>query len=177
MKTLAKRNRAIFRWIMIAVICYLLASAGVNRVINPYYYFHTGHGSELPVSSDDEYVMIDLSAHADAEGFLTIAVEEMNTFSISVKARLIYETGETEEKTIDIGEVINCYKLQSWGEGIVQIAIPKNALKDAELQIGSAEWSQKRQVNTVQMLQVFISFLCLVIFYSFVQEIRKKYAK
>ena len=175
MKTLTKRNNSIVKWILIVVICYLLASVGVNQVVNPFYYFHEEQTVELPLQTDEDAVSIDVSAYE--EGFLSIKVEDMNTFSVSVKARITYKNGETEEKTIEIGNVINCYKIQELGEGIIQITIPQTAIEDAEIQIGSVEWSQKRQVNTLQMILVFISFFCLAAFYNFMQFIKKKYTK
>ena len=175
MKTLAKRNNSIVKWILIVVICYLLASVGVNQVVNPFYYFHEEQTVELPLQTDEDAVSIDVSAYE--EGFLTIKVEDMNTFSVSVKARITYKNGETGEKTIDIGNVINCYKIQELGVGIIQIIIPQTAIEDAEIQISDIEWSQKRQVNTLQMILVFISFFCLVAFYNFMQFIKKKYTK
>ena len=175
MKTLTKRNNSIVKWILIVVICYLLASVGVNQVVNPFYYFHEEQTVELPLQTDEDAVSIDVSAYE--EGFLTIKVEDMNTFSVSVKARITYKNGEKEEKTIEIGNVINCYKIQKLGEGIIQITIPQAALKDAGIQISDIEWSPKRQVNTLQMILVFISFFCLVAFYNFMQFIKKKYTK
>lgn len=177
MKTLAKKNKAIIRWIVIVAVCYLLASAGVNQVINPYYYFHREQAVELSVSFDEAYMYIDLFNYSDKGGFLTISVEDMNTFSVGVKARIVYENEETEEKTINIGNVINCYNLQRYGDGVKQIVIPQESLKEADMQIGAVVWSQHRQVNTLQMVLVFFSFLCLVVFYSFMQWIKKKYAK
>lgn len=175
MKTLAKRNKSIIKWILIVVICYLLASVGVNQVVNPFYYFHEEQTVELPLQTDEDAVNVDVSAYE--EGFLTIKAENMNTFSVSVKARITYKNGETEEKIIDIGNVINCYKIQKLGEGIIQITIPQTPIEDAESRICSVEWSQKRQVNTLQMILVFISLFGLVTFYNFMQFIKKKYTK
>ena len=169
-------NSNFVKWTFIILVCYLLASIGVNGVFNPYYYINPGEKVELETLDKDGYIVINTDSVNEENGYLNIVVDDMNAFQTVVNTVYNYESENTTGDVLYLGKGINSGEFSDM-QKISNIAILQKELSDAELVIDSVYWSRQKQVNTWKMLEITISFIALVAFYRFMTWIKNKYAK
>lgn len=168
-----RKNRYI-KCSFIIIACYLLASIGVNKVINPLYYFIKTEEHSLNYYEKDNSLYIDVTALKKSDQYLNIYISEIQPFGSVV---YLYSDVDPKEKVYTLlsldSNSINKSDLPS-NKGTIFIRL--NDLNKDGINISQITGSEKRKVDSFSMLKIFISCILLVTFWSFTRNLKKKYA-
>ena len=89
-------------------------------------------------------------------------------------------TGTSDQGNIklskNLSKGMNSWKLDKLNVEEGWIKIPRKTLEKDEVQFEQIYWSDYMQIDTLSMIKIFISFICLSVFYSFVSWIKQRYA-
>ena len=177
MKISKIKNNQFVKWCVVFLVCYLLASVGVNGVINPYYYVNSGDKEELEIIKGEEYQMIDLTLAGFGEGYLNIKIDDMNTFQQTVNVIANFGTEDPINEKLELFEGINSYKLSDLADNVGNLAISQRELTEIEVVLDSVFWSAQKQVDILKTVEIMASFLSIAVFYMSMMWIKNKYAK
>lgn len=179
MTTLKIKSNRWVRWGIIAAVCYLLASAGVNGVIDPRWYIESDAGTEAKIRREEGWMIIDVPESFSREGYLNLKVKDMDYFRTDLN--VLYNCGiedpDSAEGSINICRGINSFPVPDRKEGVRNLAFSEQELYRLGIVLESARWSADRQVDRAKMLEIAASFLCMAAFYRFCTWIRRRYAK
>lgn len=176
MKISELKNNKMVRWICCAAICYLLASWGVNGTVNPVNYWNQGEKDLLSTEWADEYLRIDVKEQLQKGGYINLNISEMNSFMISINVVTGSSELENQKQTLRLSKGMNSWTISELNAEEGWIKIPLKTLEKEQVQINQIYWSECKQVDGTAMLKVFSSFICLLVFYSFVSWIKGRYS-
>lgn len=158
----------------VIIVCYLLASFGVNRVINPLYYLDKSEEHPLNYHEENNSLYIDITGLETSDQYLNIYISEIRQFGC---AAYLYPDIDSEEKlyTLLCKEANSIKKTQlPSNKGTIYIRV--NDLTKDGVKISRITGSAKRKVDLFSMLKIFISFILLATIWTFVRNLKKKYA-
>lgn len=190
MKTLIGKMRtgAALKLLEYMIAAYLLASWGVNGVINPLHYFRNAamQTKALELSECADGIVIempqdttDTNINDTNTGFLSFRIAAADDYSFYLTLLGCTDAGETKEtgvkaqkgwNSVDIG------KLQG-GAAWKKIIVPKNAAGTEGIRLESVCFSKYRRTDTGRMCYIFVSILFLAALWECVWWIKKKYAE
>lgn len=166
-------NKKIIRFFFVIICCYLIASAGVNQVVMPLYYFTRSQEHPLKYYEENNCLYIDVGAMEVKDQFLNVYVSNMQGFGSAV---YLYTSINKDEKVYTLlCSGSNSIKKSNLpvNEGTIYMRL--NDLDKDSVEISKITASEKRQVDTFSMLKVFFSFILLVLFGIFVSSLKKRY--
>lgn len=176
MKISELKNNKVVRWICCVIVCYLLASWGVNGTVNPLNYWEQGVSGIISTESSEEYLMINLGDHPQEGHYINLDVAEMNSFVISIEIVTGDSDNGKHKKTMNLNKGMNSWAIDKLNLEEGWIKIPMKALEKEQVQIEQIYWSENKQVDALAMIKVFFSFICLSVFRSFVSWIKERYS-
>lgn len=160
------------RYFFTVICCYLVASVGVNKIVNPILYFTTGDEYQLDYYDENNCLYINVKNLEDSD-FFNIYVSDLQYFG---SVAYIYSDTNSDEKMYTLlckgANSIKGADLPS-NEGIVYIRV--NDLKKYEVTISQITGSERRILDKFSMIKVLISSLLLVIFWRYMRFLKKKY--
>lgn len=162
------------KYCFIIIACYLAASIGVNRVINPSYYFAKSEEHVLNYYEENNCLYIDITNLKSSDRYLNIYISEIQRFGSVV---YLYADKDSKERIYTLlckeSNSIKKSELPA-NEGVIYIRL--NDLDKDGVKISQITGSEKKQVDLFSMLKIFISFVLLVTFWNFLRDLKKKYA-
>lgn len=174
MKISGKLKNKYFKGAIIIVVCYLLASMGVNKVANPKYYFTEYSGHPIGSYEENDRLYIDVSKLSDTDQFLNIYIEELQKFGSMTY--LYSGTNDKERVYVLLCKGNNSIRKSDLplNEGSIYIRI--DDMNNEGIEISQITGSESPYVHTFPMLKVFICFMLLSIFWQFMNYLKGKYA-
>lgn len=177
MKILNKKNKKkSFKIIIYAVLVYLIATWGVNQVVNPVVYVQN-------IISQDKYAPVVEKREDTIVIQPTESVEEFPCISFKINCDASYkfpvqlvcvkESGETESKTLSLENGVNTIKVEQ--PDVVEIQLAGNAIKEYAPEIKGVMQAPFAKVNWLKTLEVGIAFAAIFAFWEGLQYIKTKY--
>lgn len=176
MKISELKNSKIARWISCVIVCYLMASWGVNGTVNPMNYWKQGKTGIISTENLDEYLVIDLGEQIRKGEYINLDVSEMNSFMIPIDVLTGSADKGNQKKTMNLSRGMNSWSIDELDAAEGWIKISLKTLEKEQVQIDQAYWSEYKQIDGLAMVKVFLSFICLAVFYSFVSWIKRRYS-
>lgn len=177
MRILIRKNKLKYilkHGIFYVIVCYLLASWGVNGVINPMHYFREAvmYKEEIFPTEDEKYLMIDLADKYESREYLSFLVSESDNIFFDIV--LIASVEEPQKVIVEVHQGINTLKIP---EGAGSIRVLRDTITQNGAVLNSYMLSEYRNVDSMKMMEIMISMLLLFGFWEAVQYIRKRYTK
>lgn len=165
------------KWLIYIIVSYLLASWGVNGVVNPVHYVRAAsmQVTELEAEETADGVSIALPETGLEGGVLVFEITASKDYKFKLKVVGVPEAGEHETMTIEACRGTNSVNLidNSW----VSVLIPVDSVKQQEIDIDDVRLSEYRSVSLGRMLYIFAVFLLMLTFWEAVQWVKKRYAE
>ena len=177
MKMLKTEKNNWLKWTIIMLICYLLASYGVNGIVNPAAYFKQAMQEEVNIIYEEDVVFIKLPEDKGKYNYLNIELQDINMFETAVEVVFEYPGTKKLQKELVLCNRKNSFALQELGEDMIGISFEKTDLDKYDIILKKALLSEEKQPDTLKMLEIWISFLGITGVYVFMQWIKKRYAK
>lgn len=167
------KNRSV-KHIFIIALCYIFASWGVNGVINPIHYLRSSSGDIhlVQMEKQEECVYIDLSQSSQDE-YVLFEFDSLNTVMNSIEITLLRNDGTTQSDTLKVFQGIVSYKINP---DLLGIKISHKEFQKCDLVLNQVRTGKYKAMDYFNMIKMFITFLCLTIFWNLSQVIKKKYA-
>lgn len=186
MKTLKAKNKneAVWKWMCYVAGAYLLASWGVNGVLNPMYYVKSAWmcRQTLEISECEDGILLepvrnlqsDKLEYEDKMNFLSFRITQAESFSFDLQL-LVYLQEETMEMSVRVWKGWNTVSLNNKaGEKIVAVqAVPKSGA----VVFADAKLSEHMWVDTGKMVCVWAFFLMLMVFWEGIWWMKERYAE
>lgn len=163
---------------------YLLASWGVNGVLNPMYYVKSAmmRRQTLEISECEDGILLepvrkvqsDKLEYEDKMNFLSFRIAQAESFSFDLRL-LVYLKEETMEMSVRVWKGWNTVSLNNKaGEKIVAV---QAAPKSGDVVFADAKLSEHMWVDTEKMVCVWVFFLMLMVFWEGVWWMKERYAE
>lgn len=161
---------------------YLLASWGVNGVLNPMHYIHstTMQRHVLKIQEDAERFHIELPQDLGKEAsFLSFEVTDAQRYAFVLPLTGNASDGEAGPYSVDVWKGWNAIDLERLQDQSIwnKITIPKILPESGEIMLDTVILSKYRKMDTKKMLYIFVSFLFLAAFWESVWWIKERYAQ
>lgn len=157
----------------IIIVCYLLASIGVNGIINPSYYFKKSEEYVLNYYEDNNCLYIDITRLETADQYLNINISELQRFGSVV---YLYTDVDSKERIYTLlCKGSNSIKKSQFPLNTNMVYIKISDLAKDGVKICQITASSERQVDCFSMLKVFFSFILLATIWCFIGNLKKKY--
>lgn len=169
MKAIMKRG------ILYLFFCYLIASWGVNGVINPVHYYKNEVMQSIEITAiwQDDVLMIDLTEYQEKFEYLSFIVLASEGFVWDITLDC---SGEVERIITEaVHQGLNSLQLPV--EECSYIKIPIDVLEKNGAVLQNFVLSEYRKVDTLKMIEICLSLLLLLVFWECVQWIKDRYAK
>lgn len=170
------KKKGAAKWMLYAVSIYLLASWGVNQVINPLIYVKSAimYKKPLNISDRDGDILIAF----EEENFLSFCIVESDKYSFDLRITGYSEDEAAQERIIHVFKGWNTLDLRKLKKDQwKKIAVPEQTVEQNGLLLEHAELSEYPNVDLFRMLSVYLSFFALVIFWEGIRWIKRKYAQ
>lgn len=172
---MSKRRNKI---VIYLIVGYLIATWGVNHILNPVVYFQNIFAREAysaNVVTDEGGVTIELPKSAEQYPYLSFTMSDSDDYTVNVQKRedVGENKGEKEEYTLDRG--LNCMKIDS--QGCTDIRISGEGYSKKHVVIEQICQTPYPKVNLWKTLDILISYVVLVVFWESTQYIKRRYAK
>ncbi len=187
------KKKGAAKWMLYAVSIYLLASWGVNQVINPLIYVKSAimYKKPLNISDRDGDILIAFEEEDSQEdgqensqnsqieeNFLSFCIVESDKYSFDLRITGYSEDEAAQERIIHVFKGWNTLDLRKLKKDQwKKIAVPKQTVEQNGLLLEHAELSEYPNVDLFRMLSVYLSFFALVIFWEGIRWIKRKYAQ
>jgi len=176
------KKRLLVKWLEYMAAAYLLASWGVNGVLNPFHYIHsiTMQRHVLEIQSDAERFCIELPQDLGTEAsFLSFEVTDAQRYAFALPLTGSTSDGEAGPYSVDVWKGWNTFDLARLQDQSVwnKITIPKIPPESGEIMLDTVILSKYRKMDTKKMLYIFVSFLFLAAFWESVWWIKERYAQ
>lgn len=169
-------KRRMFKWAVYLLAAYLLASWGVNGVVNPMHYFNRAQRNMLHVEKKEDGLVIELPADSKSgSSYLSFWVTQAKEYSSRLKLSGYPAQGGMQEMEIPLWKGWNVAELGAYEWD--HILIRKDEMEQKELVIEEVGWSARRIPDTERMLSVFVSFVLMAAFWECVCWVKDRYAK
>ncbi len=163
---------------------YLLASWGVNGVVNPMHYVKSAFMSRqtMEISEREGGILLepvqnaqtDRSEGADHMNFLSFRIAQAESFSFDLQL-LVYLQEETIKMSVRVWKGWNTVSLNNQaGEKIVAV---QAAPKSGGVVLADAKLSEHLWTDTGKMVCVWTFFLMLMVFWEGVWWMKERYAE
>lgn len=169
------KNNKIVRWICCILVCYLLASWGVNGTVNPVNYWKQGESGIISTEYSEEYLVIDLKDQLQKAEYINLNISQMNSYMISIDV-VTGVTDKGNQKKMNLDRGMNSWAIDKLDTEEGRLKIPLKTLEKEQVQIGQIFWSEYKQVDGLAMIKIFVSFIFLSVFYSFISWIKRHYS-
>lgn len=179
MKISDKKNR-MKNWgrksLLYVVICYLLASWGVNGVINPMHYYRQFVMEEKAIDYISENKNIILEWNEDREEYRYISFEVLDAKNLYNDIWVdIYSDDELlRRESIELHKGLNSLAIE---DESVYVSVSSDEITKNQLIIKEFVLSMYRKVDTWNMVEIFISMIFLLTIWECIQLIKNRYAK
>lgn len=184
--TLKEKNKAgaVLKCLGYLIGAYLLASWGVNGVVNPVHYFRNMDMKiqelELSECAEGMEILLPQDSRWDGSGFLSFLAAESEDHSF--RLRLVGYDAQ------GAGREINMKAWKGWnsldlaeaagpGNQWVKIIVPGDALASEGLVFGGAGISEYRKVSTGRTAYIWAAFLFMAAFWECVWWIKERYGE
>lgn len=174
MKISEKLKNKYFKGAIIIVVCYILASKGVNNVVNPKCYFMDYSSHSIGFYEENNRLYIDVSQLTDSDYFLNIYIEKLQKFGSTIY--LYSGTNDKERVYTLLCNGNNPIRKSDLPLNKGSIYIRMDDINNEGMEISQITGSENPYVHVFPMLKVFISFLMLSIFWQFMNYLKGKYA-
>lgn len=180
MKILRERIRehTFVKWAGYLIILYVLASWGVNGVINPVHYLRNAQmkicGVE-PLAREDG-LAIDLSSGGDnGLKYLSFYIAQADEYSFTLRLSGSVGGGEVQEKEAVVWKGWNSLDLREypWKEAVV----PDDLVQQAGILFENVQLTGYQKVDTERMLSVFGAFCVMAVFCECMRWVKEHYAR
>lgn len=165
------------------VAAYLLASWGVNGVVNPVHYIRCARMQiqMLEVSERGDGIVLRLPEGYGEKGLgvLSFRVTESEDYSFNLRLLGYPSDGDAQEADIKVWKgwnTVELDRLQS-GKSWKEILVPKDVSEAEGLVLEDAGLSKWRKVDVGRAVYIFAAFLFLAVFWECVWWIKERYAE
>lgn len=169
-----KRNKLI----VYILIGYLIATGGVNHIINPVVYFQNIFSQEkysVDIITEEQGLILQLPKSTWEYPYLSFEVVSTDKYTLNVGVEYYSETQEKEKSEYRIEKGINKLKLEN--KEYTTVIFEKKALENNNVVIRDVVQTGFPKVNLWKTVEIFFSFLLLAIFWEGTRYIKKRYAK
>lgn len=175
MKILKRKNRrkAVRKWSGYFVAAYVIASWGVNGIVNPIHYLRQTVMQEQTVRFVEETHGWALEKPQNGEGmnYLSFQVKDAKTYAAKVQLLVYAKTGEARTIYVKLWRGLNSIDLQLWEK----VVVPQTQVASTGIVLEDVVLSEYRQVDTGRMVSVMASFLLLLAFWEGVWWMKGRY--
>lgn len=169
-----KRNRVI----VYVLIGYLIATGGVNRIINPVVYFQNIFSQEkyaIDMITEEQEIILQLPKSTQEYPYISFGIVSADEYALNVDVRYCSETQGEEKSECRIEKGNNKIKLKN--NDCTAVIFEKKALENNHVVIGDAVQAGFPEVDLWKSVEIYISFWILVAFWEGTRYINKRYAK
>ena len=177
MKILNKKNKKkSFKIIIYAVLVYLIATWGVNQVVNPVVYVQNiiSQDKYAPVvEKREDTIVIQPTESLDKYPYISFKTNCKELYKLSVQLVCVKDSGETESRKIHLENGVNVIKAEQ--SDVVEIQLVGDAIKEYQPEITGVMQAPFPKVNWLKTLEVGIAFVVIIAFWEGLQYIKTKY--
>lgn len=179
MKMLNIKNKwqnMVKKCIFYVVFSYLVASWGVNGVINPVHYYRNFAVQEqqLEASLDDTGLLVKWNQVDGGFKYLSFEVMDAKNFYNDILVNLYSGDELLECVSVEVYKGLNSLEIQ---ENTTSISITSDVIQKNQLIMSGFTISEYKKVDTWKMTEVVFSMLFLIVIWECIQYIKKRYAK
>lgn len=171
-----KLKKFIKKGLLYVIICYLLASWGVNGVINPIHYYRNLVMQEklIELPLNDKGLQLEWKGDAENFNYVSFEVTDAKNFYNDILVNVYSDDELLQSVTVKLYKGLNSLEIQ---ENSTSISISSEVIEKNQLEISNFVLSEYRKVDTGKMIETFFSMLFLLIIWECIQYIKNRYAK
>lgn len=153
------------------ILSYLIATWGVNQVINPLVYAGqlSAHTIAVPLESSKDYLRL-TNNDAVHYPYLLFDISDSNQYF----QRLSIRTADSDTFSAEFCKGMNCLDMRAYGDTILML---RSEIEKYGIAINSISASDKPYVDVHRTITLFISFTLFSLFWEMVQSIKKRYTR
>ncbi len=184
-KTIRKKDakRNLTKWLGYLIAAYLVASWGVNGVVNPVHYLRNAGMKEeaLKVTESTEGFVIGLTEDYGKKeaAFLSFKIMKAKDQSFQLSLFVHMEQGKVLQKSYQVWKGWNSIEIGMFQNEDLwkEIVVPKEAVSLEELNLEDVSLTEYQKHDVKRMVYIFISFLFLAAFWESVRWIKERYTE
>ena len=174
LKEKSKLKAILKRSVIFIIICYLLASWGVNGVINPIHYYRNiiMHEEEIIPVREGNNIILDCSESREPFEYLSFRVTDSYNIFFDIKVNT--SAKDAAEMVVGVHQGLNTIKIPD-DTGVVMISA--DTMDENGVLWDAFVLSDHRKVDSAKMMEILVSMLLLLALWEGVQYIKNRYTK
>lgn len=179
MRILSGKNRLknfLKKSLLYIVICYLLASWGVNGVVNPMHYYRnfTMQEKSIDLLIDNQGIVVEWQENQDKFGYISFEVMDAKNFYNDTLVNVYSGDELLKSEVVELHKGLNSLEIQ---EKSTYVSISSDVVVKNQLILNDFVLSEYRKIDTWKMVEIFFSMIFLLIIWECIQFVKNRYAK